>query len=406
VDGLHGPLNLAFGLEYRDETYKIGAGDPASVQAGPTAAIFGVGSDGFQGFTPESAGSFSSDSLAAYVDLETNFTDRLSGGVAARYEDYDEFGSTFDWKLSGRFDVTDRFAVRATVSTGFRAPTPGQIHTLNVTTTASPDGRLIPSGTYPVDHPVAVVLGSQPLEPEESRNFTVGFVANPLDNTSVTVDFYEIRVDDRLALQNNVVSEGDLPGLIDAGVQNPELLVGSLANFFSNAFDSKVTGIDLATTSRFQLDPGLLTVDLRHNYNRQKVRNVAPNTINDSRVFDLENQVPRHRTNLTLNYDTRGMFSGHVRASRYGSWKTTGGLFSPGDASDVDSYSSEILFDLEMRFRFAERFLLAVGGENIFDTYPDKEQNPVLQFLGVQHALTSPFGFNGGQWYARLSYDF
>ncbi|QOC24117.1 TonB-dependent receptor [Wenzhouxiangella sp. AB-CW3] len=406
LDGLHSPLNVAFGLEYRDETYKIGAGDPASREAGPTASVFGLGSDGFQGFPLESAGSFSSDSLGAYVDLETDFTDRFSGGVAVRFEEYDEFGSTFDWKLSGRYDMTDQFALRATASTGFRAPTPGQMNTLNVTTTANPDGRLIPSGTYPVDHPVSVVLGAQPLEPEESQNFTIGFVANPFDNTSLTVDYYDIRVDDRLALRDNVISEGDLPGLIDLGVDNPELLVGSLANFFSNAFDSKVTGIDVASTSNFDIDAGALTLDLRYTYNRQKVRNVAPNTINDSRVFDLENQVPRHRTNLTLSFDSRAMFSGHVRASHYGSWETTGGLFSPGDASDVNSYSSEIIFDLEARFRFADQFQLAVGGENIFDTYPGEEQNPTLQFLGVKYALTSPFGFNGGQWYARLSYEF
>ena len=112
------PLNVAFGAEFRNETYKIDAGDEASVVAGPTAAIFGVGSDGFQGFTPESAGSFESDSWAGYVDVETDLTDRLSGAVALRYEDYDEFGDTTDWKVSGRYQFTDAFAIRATANTG------------------------------------------------------------------------------------------------------------------------------------------------------------------------------------------------------------------------------------------------------------------------------------------------
>jgi iron complex outermembrane receptor protein len=120
------PLNVAFGAEFRNETYKIEAGDDASVRAGPTAAIFGVGSDGFQGFAPESAGSFESDSWAGYVDVETDLTDRLSGAVALRYEDYDEFGDTTDWKVSGRYQFTDAFAIRATANTGFRAPTPGR----------------------------------------------------------------------------------------------------------------------------------------------------------------------------------------------------------------------------------------------------------------------------------------
>lgn len=406
VGALASPLNLAFGVEYRDETYKIGAGDLASRDAGPTAAIFGVGSDGFQGFPVDSAGSFGSESFAAYGDLETAFTDRFSGGLAARFEDYDEFGSTFDWKLSGRFAFTDKFALRGTANTGFRAPTPGQVNTLNVTTTADTQGNLIPSGTYPVDHPVAVTLGAIALEPEDSTNFTLGFVATPNANTSITLDVYQIEIDDRLGLQTNVVTEADVPRLRDAGVPNPELLVNSVANFFSNSFDSEVTGVDLAITRLFQVARGLLTVDLRHNFNEQEVSNVAPDTINASRVFDLENQVPEQRTNLTVSYDSGRMFSGLVRASRYGDWKTTGGLFSPGDASDVSSYGSEILVDLEARFRFAGRYEVAIGGENVFDTLPDDEQDPILQFLGVTSSITSPFGIDGGQWYTRLGVSF
>lgn len=404
---LASPLNLAFGFEYRDETYKIGAGDPASREVGPTAAIFGLGSDGFQGFPLESAGSFSSESVATYLDLEASLTERLSGGLAARFEDYDEFGSTFDWKLSGRFDFNERFALRGTANTGFRAPTPGQVNTLNVTTSADASGNLIPSGVYPVDHPVAVALGGIPLKPEDSTNFTIGFVAVPAGNTSLTLDFYQVEIDDRLALQNNVISAADLPDLIAAGVQDPELLVGSLANFFSNAFDSEITGVDVAVTSSFQVAEGLLTVDLRHNFNEQEVSNVTPGTINESRVFDLENQVPENRTNLTVIYNTGRIFSGFVRASRYGDWQSTGGLFSPGDASDASSYGSEILVDLEARFRLGgRRYELAIGGENVFDTLPDDEQDPVLQFLGVASSLTSPFGFNGGQWYTRIGVNF
>ena len=151
------------------------------IQAGPTAAVFGVGSDGFQGFPVESAGDFESDSWAAYVDVETDLTERLSGAVAGRYEDYDEFGDTFDWKVSARFEFTDNFAIRATANTGFRAPTPGQVNTLNVTTTANAAGNLVPSGTYPVAHPIALALGAVPLEPEESESYTAGLVWSATD---------------------------------------------------------------------------------------------------------------------------------------------------------------------------------------------------------------------------------
>jgi len=413
VGNLASPLNFAFGFQFLDETYKIGAGDQASVEAGPVF-IFGVGSDGFQGFTPESAGSFGSESIAVYLDLEADITDRFSAGAAIRYEDFDEFNdSTFDWKLSGRFEVTDTFALRGTVSTGFRIPTPGQVNTLNVTTSADTAGNLIPSGTFPVNHPVAQAFldptGSPlaiPLTPEESTSFTLGAVFQPTDNISITLDYYDIEIKDRLALLNNTVGPAEIAILTAAGFPNASLLDGSLASFFVNGFDSDITGIDLAITGDFDVGPGSLIVDLRHNFNEQEISNVAPGSINLSRVFDLENQVPENRTTLTFDYQTSGMFGGYVRVNRYGDWATTGGLFSPGDASDAASYGSEIIVDIEATLTFAENYRITVGAENVFDTEPDLEQDGTLQFLGVVTSLTSPFGQNGGFWYVRLAADF
>ncbi|HEX6928269.1 MAG TPA: TonB-dependent receptor, partial [Gammaproteobacteria bacterium] len=406
IAALAAPLNVAFGMELRNETYKIGAGDPASRAVGPTAAVFGLGSDGFQGFPLESAGSFESDSVAAYVDLETNLTEKLSGGVALRFEDFDTFGSTADWKVAARYEFTPAFALRATANTGFRAPTPGQINTLNVTTTADTSGNLIPSGTYPVNHPVAMALGAEPLDAEESMNFTFGVIYQPFERTWVTLDYYDIEIEDRLALRNVTIGPAEVAQLAAAGVEDANLLLGSLANFFTNAFDSNVTGIDLAVTSTFDAGPGELVVDLRHNYNKQEVDNVAAATINASRVFDLENQVPNNRSTLTFTYQTPRRFSALLRLNHFGSWETTGGLFSPGDASDVSSYSAEMLVDLEATLTFAENYDLTIGGENVLDTYPEDEQNPVLQFLGVRYALTSPFGFNGGFYYVRFAARF
>ncbi|QIL91387.1 TonB-dependent receptor plug domain-containing protein [Microbulbifer sp. SH-1] len=408
VAALATPLNLAFGAEWRDETYKIGAGDEASIAVGPTAAVFGVGSDGFQGFPTEAAGSYSSESMAAYVDLEADLNDQFTVGAALRYEDYDLFGSTANWKLSARYDVSEAFALRATANTGFRAPTPGQVNTLNVTTTANPDGSLTPSGTYPVDHPVAQVLGAQALNPEESTSFTLGAVINPLPNTSITIDYYNIDIEDRLALRNNTIGADEVDLLTSAGVENANLLLNSNVNYFTNAFDSTVRGIDLAVTSDFDLAGGLLVVDLRHNFNEQEVTDVAPNTVNATRVFDFENQVPNQRSTLTFDYDTGGILQGYLRFNRYGDWQSTGGQLEAdgNDTSNATRYSGEILTDIEARFTFAENYTLALGGENIFDVEADEEGNGTLQFLGVRQSLTSPFGFNGGFWYLRASANF
>jgi iron complex outermembrane receptor protein len=405
VGNLASPLNFAFGAEWREETYKIGAGDPASRNAGP-AFEFGVGSDGFQGFPTDSAGSFDSASYAAYVDVEADVTDKFTIGAAVRYEDYDEFGDTTDWKLSARVDITDGFALRATASTGFRAPTPGQVNTLNTTTSADTDGNLIPSGTYPVGSTVAMVLGSQPLTPEESSSFTLGAVWSPLDNVSITLDYYDISIDDRLALFNTTITAQDVIDLTAAGVPNADLLLDGLANYFANAFDSDVSGIDIAITADFDVGSGNLVVDLRHNQNEQEVDKVAAGTINASRVFDLENQVPENRTALTLDYDSGSALSGYVRLNNYGSWKSTGGLFSGGDATDVSNYGSEVLVDLEATYRFNDNFRISVGAENVFDVEPDKEGDGTLAFLGADTSITSPFGNNGGFWYARLAADF
>ena len=406
VGSLASPLNVAFGFQFLDETYKLAAGDQGSIEGGP-AFIYGVGSNGFQGFPTDSAGSFGSESIGVYLDLEADITDRFSGGIAVRYEDYDTFGDTIDWKLSGRFEFTESFALRATATTGFRAPTPGQINTLNTTTSADVNGNLIPSGVYPVAHPVAIVLGSSPLTPEESTSFTLGAVFQLAGNTSITLDYYDIEIKDRLALLGpNAVTAQDVLDLTAAGIPNAGLLLGSLASYFANAFDSDVTGIDLGVTSSFDVGGGNLLVDFRHNQNEQEVSNVRANTINASRVFDLENQLPEQRTTLTVDYQTGGMFGGFVRLNRYGSWKSTGGLFSPGDASDIGSYGSEFIVDVEATLTFAENYRVAVGAENVFDTEPDAEQDGTLQAVGVRSSITSPFGFNGGFWYVRLAADF
>jgi len=405
VGNLAAPLNFAFGAEWREETYKISAGDVASYSAGPTF-IFGVGSDGFQGFPVESAGSFDSASVAAYVDVEADLTDRFTIGAAVRYEDYDEFGDTTDFKLSGRVQVNEQFALRATASTGFRAPTPGQVNTLNTTTSADTAGNLIPSGTYPVGSTVAMVLGSSPLVPEESTSFTLGAIWDPTDNVSITLDYYDISIDDRLALFNTTITAQDVIDLTAAGVPNADLLLGGLANYFANAFDSEVSGFDLAITAGFEVGSGDLVVDLRHNQNDQKVVNVAAGTINASRVHDLEHQVPESRTTLTFNYDSGNALIGYVRINNYGSWSSTGGLFSSGLADDVSNYGSEILVDLEVTYRFSDIFRLSVGAENLFDVEPDLEGDGTLAFLGARTAITSPFGNNGGFWYARLVANF
>lgn len=406
VGNLASPLNFAVGVEFREETYKIAAGDAASIEVGPTVAQFGVGSDGFQGFPLESAGSFDSQNTAVYVDLEADITDRFSAGGALRYEDYDEFDSSIDFKLAGRFQVNERFALRATVNTGFRAPTPGQVNTLNVTTSSDSQGNLIPFGTYPVSNPIAVALGSQPLDTEESTSVTVGAIFDVAENTSVTVDIYDITIDDRLTILANTIGPEEVTLLEDAGIPNASLLLNSDANYFVNGFESNIFGVDLSVHSVFDLNNGQLAVDFRHTYNEQDVKDITPNTLNAATVYDFENQVPENRSILTFDYQTDGMLSGYVRFNYYDEWGDSGGQLAAGDGSEAVKYDAEIVVDLEAAIQLNEMFRISVGAENVFDSLPDDDGHFVAELLGVDKSLTSPFGVNGGFWYARVTAEF
>lgn len=399
------PMNIGFGLEWRNETYIIDKGDSASTTQGPTFAEFGVGSDGFQGFSPESAGKFESDSWAAYVDVETDINEQLSAAVAVRYENYDEFDDTVDLKLSARYNFTESLALRGTVNSGFRAPSPGQVNTLNVTTTADSSGNLIPAGTYPVDHPIAKVRGSEQLEAEESTSYTVGVVWTPVDNYTVTVDFYDITIEDRLALSQNTLSQDNVDALTAQNYSNAALLLGASASHFVNGFETNVSGVDLAISAWYDVAGGQLVADWRHNFNQQDISDVKASAIRADRVYDLENQVPENSSVLSFNY-SKDTYTGLVRVNYYDEWSTTGGLFGPGDASDATTYGSTVMVDVEASYTFDDNYTVTIGGENIFDEVPDKEKNGVLGFLGAVSAVTSPFGFNGAFWYARFSASF
>lgn len=395
------PLNIAFGGEWRREQYVIQPGDPLSFESGPTAALFGVGSDGFQGDSPESSGKFARNSGAGYLDLETKLTQQLGIGASVRVEDSSKFSNQIDWKVSLRYEITPQVALRATANTGFRAPTPGQINTLDVTTTANSSGTLVPLGTFPVNNPAAIALGADPLRPEHSTSFSGGIVLTPTDNFSVTIDYYNIDINDRVALANFTIEPGspEQQALIDAGVPGAALL-GSLS-FFSNAFDSTVEGIDLVSNYRMDVGQyGTIDFNLSHSYNDQTVDSFEPGTIDSERVFDLENQLPHHRTVFSTNFRNESGLELMLRANRYGGWE---------DATfgEVANFGSEVLIDIALTYPlFTDNIRLTVGANNVFDNLPDRESNGVLSFLGATRPLSSPFGFNGGEWFARVSADF
>ena len=451
ISGWASDLNIAAGFEYREETFTINQGDDASFALGPLAAPtvgfptgqgFASSSNGFGGFVPASAGSFSQDNIAIYGDLEGDLTDQLSLQGALRYEDFSSFGDTLNWKIGGKYTVSDDLTLRGTISTGFHAPTAGQANVINITT-AFVGGILQDVATLPLTSAAGEFLnaqrvadGDQPftLDAEDSTNISVGF-ASRLGDLSLTVDYFNIDLEGRISLTdnqdftaaltsfangNNVALTGDestsqLINLLNGvGGFNASDFAGSedLAAFavFANNFDTRTQGIDVVASLPVDFGQGSSSVTLAANWTDTDVTNrgdIEP--IGDLRTRSLEENIPSVKGNLTVNHE-QGDWRGLVRANYHSSFFEDH-LGTNGFPIDL---GSELNFDAEVTYSLPalEGAEISVGAANIFDNTPDEladiplGSGSVGGAAGAQFPSTAPFGFNGGSWYVRARYNF
>ena len=385
--------NLAFGAEWRKEQFEITVGQEESFAIGVLADQgFSAASNGFPGFSNIAGGVFDRRNFSIYVDGEWEPTDQLLLGAALRYEDFDDFGTTTNYKVAGNYRITDNFGVRATISTGFKAPTPGQSNAFNVSTEFDLVLQdLVNNGTVPSTSGPALLRGGRPLEPEESTNFTAGafFTVGALD---VTVDYFQIDVDDRISLtQDFALTPAEVDQLIAEGITS----AGNLANFrfFANDFDTETKGFDVVATLPVEWAAGDTVFGLAFNSTDTKVANPGQN-IGATRIREYEEGLPETRWNLSANHNT-GDWRFLVRASYYDDWY---------DSEDGNTYSGETLVDLEAGYAFSEALSVVLGAQNAFDVQP--EENPgAAAGVGNIYSQFSPFGFNGSFWYLRLRYD-
>ena len=409
VDGLDEPINVAAGLEWREESFEITSGEQASWEQGPLATQgFSVGSHGFAGFSPESQGTSSRRSVGAYLDVEAFVTDELLLGAALRYEDFSSFGDTLNYKLTAQYTLTDELSFRASHSTGFRAPTVGQANVVN-TQTSLVNGELIQSATYPPTHPVSAQKGGIELQPEESVSFAVGAVYKKGD-FFMTVDMYNIEVTDRIAQTDKIFIEAsDIPGLEAAGVASPELLLGGSITFFANDFDTTTQGIDVvANYSMSLLDNAPDTsFSLAYNYNTTEVDN-AGNYTSDFKVRRLEEGMPEHRGTFTVSQDWEDI-SVLVRANYFGEYFAT-----HADEPDVDSSygwsevgDSAITIDVQASYNINDNFTVSAGVNNLFEQEAQKlQEGGAKGVVGAVYYESGPFDYNGGFYYVKGTYTF
>lgn len=387
------PINIAFGAERREETYTVTAGDPASYAVGRGAAAgLAPNANGFPGFAPSQEGAFDQESYAGYLDLEWRPAEMLTLGAAARYEDFSNFGDTFDYKLSARFEPIEGLAVRGAFSTGFRAPTPGQSNTSN--TSQGLDTRtlqIFTRGRLSTNDPVAIALGAVPLQPEQSETLTAGLTYQSTFGLSASIDIYQIDVRDRFG-QSNAFA-------VPAGLPNP--LQFTSISYFTNDFDTRTRGVDAVLAYAAPLGSGTLNARLAYNYNQTRVTNGTSVTIgNDTQRRLFEERLPQHNATASLGYEI-GAFSITANGRYYGSWTDSSGN-ATGDL--FQRFGSIVLFDLSAGYQLSENFSVRLGAENIFNTYPDEATNQAVR--GLIYSRNAPYDTDGGQYYVRLGVQF
>ena len=426
VEGWASDLTLASGVEWRQEQFDITAGDAASTALGPLASQgFSSSSNGFGGFTASTSDKQSS--IGFYGEVGADITDAFTLEAAVRFEDFEKFGNTTNFKVGALYKLTDSMRLRGTYSTGFHAPTGGQANVQNVTTAFS-GAVLVDQGTLPFDSApgqlaldfVESTFGTRPtLDPETANNLSLG-VAFETGPMSWTVDYFNIKVKDRIA----IVDQIEFLDILDfiaardgvAGYDNTTILTGldtlgaagSLTRadfngfedltsfaFFSNNFDTKTTGFDIVGRMPFDIGMGSSAFTVAANHTSTSVENAGKvSPLSATRLRQLEENLPKWKGNMTLTHQ-QGMWRGLVRANYHSSYYE-----AHLDSGDLPlTPGAEITFDAEIGAQVMDNVEIIVGAANLFDNQPDL--NPFGNVAGSKFPATAPFGYNGGQYYVK-----
>jgi iron complex outermembrane receptor protein len=414
------PLFGAGGLEYRQNRYTIGAGDLASyvnggyiAGAGPLKGVLTTpGSQGVTGFPPSAAGESSRHDYAGYANLEQHITHDWELSLAGRYEDYSDVGSATTGKLSTRYEPFQGYAIRGTVSSGFRAPTLAQEHyasssTIGVHLTPTSPLVLYPVSTLPVSSPAAIALGAKPLIPEKSTNYSVGVVLQPAPRADITLDLYQIKIRDRILLTGTLLGPPVSAALASAGL-NPNQ--GGF--YFTNAADTTTRGVDLVATYRSDFDRfGQVHWSLSGNFNKTQFDRVeAPppqlaaaglKLIDRQREGDFTVGTPRDKEILSADWII-SQFDTNLRITRYGPVTQSSTV-----AQLDDTTTPKVIVDLDVAYQVNGHTTVAIGGNNVFNVYPNalKLANQGASGFSYYNPY-SPFGISGGFYYARFAYRY
>lgn len=418
------PVSLSGGAELRVDRFRIEAGEPDSWRDGGVPILDGplsgqpaaAGAQGMVGFRPVDEVSARRTNTALYLEAETSPWERLLVQTAARTERYSDFGSTLDGKLAGRVRLGGGIAMRAAVSTGFRAPALTQQYYSRTSTILLPvDGvtRVLTARTFPVHTPEARLLGAEPLRPEQSVSRSAGVVFDRSGWPVVTADYYHITVDDRIGLRGTVTDTSIVRIFEENGMSG----VGG-GSYFANHLDVRTTGFDVVASYAFRLGRSALRLTAGYNRTDHRVLRVADPPPELARFAEalfnrtsrgiIEQGQPGRTVMATVNYST-GPFEVNLHNQRSG---PTAQLDGTNPAAD-QVVNAEWVTDLRVSYRIRERLQVAVSALNLFDAYPT-EWWDFGDGLGATGASVqgnfrypgalSAFGMNGRALHAQLTY--
>jgi iron complex outermembrane receptor protein len=423
--GMASPLTVAIGGEAREDTYSIGAGDSAS--------YYKEGPQSFPGFPLSAAGNHSRKNYAGYIDLAVAPIEALQLDVAGRAEHYTDFGDTQIGKITARYDITPQWAIRGTISTGFRAPTLAEEFYTAVN--VSPVSATL---QLPADSAGAKLLGLQNLKPEISTSYSAGIVAHPFEDLSATVDFYSIAVGNRITSSSTIQAAGGainapvvFQAIAAAGVTLDPTATQPGVTAFLNAISSLTQGVDLTINYPTDLgDYGLINWTLAGNYNQTAISSVAPTPavilasnpgatfFTEGSNYNFVHSSPQDRVTLTAEWILEP-FGLTVRESYWGPQHNLTSVFGTAPFTN-DNQAGVVLTDVEARYNVTEQIQFAIGANNIFNIRPD-----IVPWGGVNNSNYGPgyntdvagniiagvpaiasFDPNGGYYYGRLTYNF
>ena len=405
--GLAYPVTWSFGAEYRGEKWNQSPGEYGSyANAGQGIAGSSSGAQGFGGFTPANAVHADRHSYAVYTGLEADFTDKFSAGLTGRYEDYSDFGSKVSGKLSARYAFTDRVALRATASNGFRAPSLAQQSFQAISSTIN-NGVFFQSGTFPADTAVAQALGAKPLKAETSTSYSVGLVLQPTDAFSLTVDAYQIKIDDRILLSSNVNTTPAARALLTSLGQDQV----TQFRYFTNAADTRTRGVDVVGTYAIPFATSGLDLTASYSYGKTEVTRldaspavltglgITTGLVGRDEIGRLEDSFPKSKAIVGGTWHSDHWSVG-LTGTRYGSVTVRNSTTPAND----QTFDAKWLVDVNASYKPTSQWTLTVGADNVLDTYP-QENTYANSTSGVfPYSNYSPFGFNGAYVYGRIAY--